>query len=1431
MAEAATIGILRVLLSAETAQFEAGLKQAQGHVAGFAKGLAGMGQQASQLGSALTKTLSVPILGIGVSAAKMSVDLNASMANVAALIPGNTARINELKTAVQATGVALGKTTGDMSAGLYELISTLGDSGDTAKLLEINAKAAGAGLASVAQAIGLTTAVTRTFGDSSAEATQKVSDLAFQAVNLGKTTFPELAASIGRVAPLAKETGVSLEEMFAILATATGVTGDTAEVTTQMAAAITSIVSPTKDLEDVYKRLGIQSGETLIRQQGLVGAMQEVARGAELAGKPIIDLVGRKEAWILTSSLAGSQASTFAKRLDDMRNAAGATDTAFKAQTEGINKAGFAWSQMTVRLQVAAQQLGDVLIPHLLRAGAAFEPVFTAGLKLASAFGALPQPVQTAGLGFLALAAATGPVSFAFGQLASTGALLMKQFTSKGLAMRALTALLPGLTTATVAQSAATTAHAAATATATTATGLLAASARALAAAWWPVAAAVTAVWAAWKIGNTDAVRQSVAEWALASDNLTAALYRQVMGFKQMTAAEAQAAVAATEAAGAAQKSAEGLETTAQAAERLRKQISGAGLQSDMQALQASMVALGKAGELTPDAMKRIADAAKALQAQHVTLTPELARVVQLYGQIAEAGPKAGQGTADLARELAATRKEVSALSAEQRRQIQAGDALGHSAKDIAEATKVSEAAVKMYLDRVKEATDADQKATEAKEAFRASVQRLTREFVPLKATLVDTETQLLVTGASIHNLASGDLPDMLSSMAAAGQEARDWAQTMGATLAPAMHGFSGTLNESKDTVVSWRNTVKSALQDIPGILQRAFEGGGNLLGAAKSLGVQIADSLLGPVLKGLSPGQQKGLAAGLGIGAAGAAAIGQAAGGNTAAQIASIASGLGGAALAATGWGTAMAGAGVAGTVALGAATLGIGAAAVGVVMLVKHFTSLSKEVKEVREDVSTFTEAVRDNLTEAQRAEAGGQEWAETLIGIRDAFIATGRSAQEAEALTRQMWDTNNPKAARQAIALIGQAFEDLARQQRAAGGVFDELFGGGATTSPGLQNILDMLARIGVGAADAQQMVGTVLSASNDVFADLFAVATETGSGLPAALQPMIDRLAELGVVSDDTASRLGKIGGENDVDFKKMAETAKKFGIELGALGPKFQGARLAADATEIWRGFQLLTKGGTDFGTVVFGMREEISKLVQDSVKFGTEIPENMRPMIEDLQKSGNLVDANGNKMTDLSGLKFGPPIEDQWKRIGDKLSELIDKIGRLLPAALNAIPEGTVRIREEYIPDPDRPDGSDPEVSIPSPDTPERAAGSLGATGRFFEDFGRESLVKLHGTEAVVRPDQASMFALHTLGSLNLNAMSSSLSPGRSGGISQQQATAARPVSGDTYVINMDNRESFFDTPGGQSRFAQKVANAIEHVRGNKRTTLGVAGA
>ncbi len=419
------VGSLRVLLGLNTAEFEADLGKAQAaasaalrRIAAEGRQLDRLGQQGKALGVALTVGLTAPIIAFGAQATRSSLEMAKGMGAVSTLIPGATARVAELKRGVQDLALNSTKSTADLTSGLYEVISAFGDSGDTLKILDLNARAATAGVSTTLEAIKLTSAVTKAYGDTSADAVRHVSDLALLTANLGQTTFPELAASIGRVTPLGKTLNVSQEELFATFATLTGVTGGTAEVSTQLAAVLRGMLAPTDEMSTAIHRLGFASAETMLAQLGLVGSLKAVVGTTDGSAASVGKLFGQAEALNAVFALTGAQAGAFEKNLAAMWKAAGATDQAAKAQSQ-IDGLGQAITKLQNAFNVGLQQSGDALTPTLVHLADAAAPLVRALGTVVAGFTALPQPVQATVITVLALAAAAGPTVYVLGAMTS----------------------------------------------------------------------------------------------------------------------------------------------------------------------------------------------------------------------------------------------------------------------------------------------------------------------------------------------------------------------------------------------------------------------------------------------------------------------------------------------------------------------------------------------------------------------------------------------------------------------------------------------------------------------------------------------------------------------------------------------------------------------------------------------------------------------------------------------------------------------------------------------------------------------------------------------------------------------------------------------------------------------------------------------------
>ena len=286
---------------------------------------------------------------------KSSMAFEKQMSNVGTLLEGDVqGRLAELSKSVISISNATGAGTGDLTDGLYQVISAFGDTADSAKILETATKAATAGGATTTDAINLLSAVTKGYGDTSAEAQQKVADWAFQTVKLGQTSFPELAASMGKVIPLASTLAVKQEDLFGVMATLTGVTGNTAEVSTQLKATMQGFLSPSSNMQKSLQKLGYANGQALLESKGLQGALnalQESVGGDQLAFAKLFSSV---EAQTAVLALAGEQADNFASKTAQMYDASGAAATAFATATDNAE------SKMQ-RAKTAVSNLGLVL--------------------------------------------------------------------------------------------------------------------------------------------------------------------------------------------------------------------------------------------------------------------------------------------------------------------------------------------------------------------------------------------------------------------------------------------------------------------------------------------------------------------------------------------------------------------------------------------------------------------------------------------------------------------------------------------------------------------------------------------------------------------------------------------------------------------------------------------------------------------------------------------------------------------------------------------------------------------------------------------------------------------------------------------------------------------------------------------------------------
>lgn len=196
---------------------------------------------------------------------------------------------------------------------------------------------------------------------------------------------------------------------------------------------------------------------------------------------------------------------------------------------------------------------------------------------------------------------------------------------------------------------------------------------------------------------------------------------------------------------------------------------------------------------------------------------------------------------------------------------------------------------------------------------------------------------------------------------------------------------------------------------------------------------------------------------------------------------------------------------------------------------------------------------------------------------------------------------------------------------------------------------------------------------------------------------------------------------------------LNEALQAYGFTIEEMGPAMQQQKLAEQAETLLNHFKLLTESGINVDTVIARMSDQINAFVQIAMKTGTEVPNQMREMLEKMLEQGRLTDAAGEKLKSLEGIKFGETLEMQFSRVLEKLEQMIDAMNRLGGAAGN-VGAAVGNIQMPRIVDT----FAVGDVGTVAGKIPGFAGGSGG-----FRNFRRGTLAVLHGEEEVRTRAQA----------------------------------------------------------------------------------------
>lgn len=1038
----AIVGVLKVLLTADTAEYESALRNANRAAKQWSNDLRNVGRQATDIGRTLTTALTLPILGMAAGAIKSASDFESSFAGIRKTVNDATDAMGNLTP----VGAQLAQGMRDLALTIPVNVNELNRIGEAAGQLGIRSENI-LGFTEVMAELGVTTNLSSDQAASAlarlANITQMPQDefdrLGATVVGLGNnfaTTESEIVDFGLRIAGAGKQAGLSEADILSI-GTAMSSVGIEAEAGgTAVQKVLLKMVAASAEGGDAFETFAQTAGMSAqdfarMFEDDAAGAFTAFVEGLGRQGDQAIGTLedlGLADQRLIRSFLSLSGAGNLLSESIRVGNQSWQENTALTKEAEQRFKTfesqlALFWAQV----RNVGIELGGALLPIMRDLLTTAQPIIVAVGQIAHAFAAAPEPVRLTIVGIAGLLAAVGPMTWAFGQATTAAGTLVGAFKTKGIAMRALKASYAGVTAA---------------------------------------GEAMTVMFGGVSLGSNGAAL------ALARLRLAAAsAWTALLGPVGLGAVGAVGLIAALH------KLKEESGVSEETLQRLSRANFVYGKSFDEVA--------GRAKDSLPEvssAFARLAASAVPLDERLMHMSGTIPPLVDRLRSGGQGGLVFGQGTDVAATSAAAFRQELTALHTEvagvtgaQDEAIRVGMKLGKSNKELAEATGLSEAAVGIYREQL-ETADAKQKA------WNESVRATTAALVPFKAGVEDA-------GVALQNVAQGftdsgrllsqSLSETADETEAARKETEAWAQKTGAVLMPALEDASEEIEGATQKTSTWRQNLRDLATSFSQMAQTSQGALGVVAGAIGRVitSINTAVDSFTTFRQGLTQGfSLDGLT--------------------------NMASGI----------------LGMVGSVA----------------NLVRGWFGVSEEVKKARQEVQSFQQTLRDALTPQQRVEAAGRDWAATVIAVRDAYVATGRSAAEAEAIVRQLWDTDHPDRARAAIEQINAVLGEVNTQQeilnRAVeeyGFTVDELgpkFRAQQLSEQAQRLVEDYAVLIEAGFEN-----GNVIARMSDKTNEYLHTALATNAEIPRSMEPMLQAMLEQGLLTDQNGEKLTSLEG--------------------------------------------------------------------------------------------------------------------------------------------------------------------------------------------------------------------------------------------------------------------------------------------------------------
>lgn len=289
--------------------------------------------------------LSAPILAAATAGFKLHSDFANGIAKISTLVDTTVVSMQKVSDEIRAVSDETGAGVADLSESVYQAISAGVDAAHAVGFVKDMTIAAKAGFTDTTTAVNGVTTVLNAYGKSAEEATA-ITDQMLLAQNFGKTSFGEMAQSMGNVIPIAAQLNVSTQELFGSIAVLTKNGIQTSEAITGLKAAYSNILKPSSEAAKLAQSLGLEFNAAHLQSVGWAKFLGEVKQATGGNAEQMAQLFGSVEALNSVLVLTGKGAGDFDKVMNQMADSAGMTREAYEKMLTPSEQMQIAMNQL-----------------------------------------------------------------------------------------------------------------------------------------------------------------------------------------------------------------------------------------------------------------------------------------------------------------------------------------------------------------------------------------------------------------------------------------------------------------------------------------------------------------------------------------------------------------------------------------------------------------------------------------------------------------------------------------------------------------------------------------------------------------------------------------------------------------------------------------------------------------------------------------------------------------------------------------------------------------------------------------------------------------------------------------------------------------------------------------------------------------------------